>query len=256
MNSLYGTPLSGMHGADFALNVTANNIANVNTDGFESVEPMLDDLPAQAAVGDPNNGLPVSPSTRVGMGVRPYETRRSDADAPLIATGNPLDVAVTGQNFIAVRRPDGQQAYTREASLHVQPDGQVLTEQGFALAPPVRVPAGVANVSVDQSGRLTGQTTTGATKDLGKLAVVSFAAPENLSEQSGTYTETLGSGRPSTARVPQDAQVAPGYKLGSTVDLATEMVNLIDGQRMYESNAKALQTMDALVNTVVSIQPR
>jgi len=92
---------------------------------------------------------------------------------------------------------------------------------------------------------------------LGKLSVVSFAAPENLREQSGLYTETLGSGRPRTggtnpggARV---SQVMAGYQLHSTVDLATEMSNMIEAQRMYAANSKALQTLDALVSATVTL---
>jgi len=95
---------------------------------------------------------------------------------------------------------------------------------------------------------------------LGKLTVVSFAAPENLREQSGLYTETLGSGRPRTgitgaggATGAGAIQVMASYQLRSTVDLATEMSNMIEAQRMYEANSKALQTLDALVNTTVTL---
>ncbi len=104
MNSLYGTPITGMQGADFGLDVTANNIANLNTSGYEAVEPILVDLPAQAEIGDPNNGIAVPAATHVGMGAKPSATVRDDAQAPLVPTGNPLDLAIDGPGFIAVQR--------------------------------------------------------------------------------------------------------------------------------------------------------
>lgn len=258
MNSIYGTPVTGMVGANFELDVAANNIANLNTSGYEAVEPQLESLPAQAEVGDQNNFIPVSARTHIGMGVRPADTERSAQQASLEATGNPLDLAMDGPGFIAVRQTNGQIAYARQVSLHVQPDGNLVTADGLSLAPPVRVPAGALTVSVGRDGRLSAQTATGTAKPLSRLTVVSFAAPENLNEQSGLYTETLSSGRPQTVGAKlgadQPFQVMSGYQLRSTVDLAAEMSNMIEAQRMYEANTKALQTLDALVNSTVSLQ--
>lgn len=260
MNSLYGTPITGMRGAEFGLDMTANNIANLNTSGYEAVEPILANLPAQAEIGDPNNGIAVPATTHVGMGTQPAATVRNGAQTPLVPTGNPLDLAIDGPGFLTVRQSNGQLAYAKQVALHVAPDGQIATAQGLTLAPPIRVGPGVMSVSADAQGRLVGQTRAGATVAVGKLAVVSFAAPENLREQSGLYTETLGSGRPQ-ARQPGTAaagetQVMSGYKLGSNVDLATEMTNMIEEQHMYEASSKALQTLDALVGNIVTLQTR
>lgn len=260
MNSLYGVPVTGMQGAEFQLDVVANNIANLNTSGYQSVEPVLASLPSQAEVGDPNNGITIPAATHVGMGTRPDATVRSQQQASFAPTGNPLDLVVAGSGFFTVRQPDGQLAYARQVSLHVDPtDGHVVTAQGLTLAPPVTVPAGVQQISVDAKGRLIGPTKAGQLaamqKPLGTLKVVTFAAPENLSEQQGLYTETLGSGRPQAAPASTN-QVLSGYQLNSTVDLATEMTNMVEAQRMFQVNSKALQTLDSLVNTVVSWQPR
>jgi len=122
MNNLYGTPVSGMKGADFELNVAANNIANLNTSGYEAVEPIVTDLPEQAQLGQENFLSPDAPATHIGMGVQPSATPRDTRQALLEATGNPLDVAINGPGYIAVRQQNGQLAYTRQLSLHVQPD--------------------------------------------------------------------------------------------------------------------------------------
>lgn len=258
MNSIYGTPVTGLHSADFELNVVANNIANVNTSGYQAVEPIVANLPAQAEIGDQNNGIPVPATTHVGMGSQPTYTMRSQMQAMLVPTGNPLDVAISGPGFFTLRQPTGQVAYARQVKLQLQPDGQVVTDKGLSLVPPVRVTAPVDKIFVDNLGHLTGQTRVGAMVKLGAMTVVSFAAPENLNEQSGLYSETLGSGRPrALANKPEQiTQVMSGYQLHSTVDLATEMTNMIQAQRMYEVNTKSLQTMDALVNTIVSVQQR
>ncbi len=255
MNSLYGTAVTGMHGADFALDVIANNISNLNTSGFQAVEASLASLPSQAEIGDPNNGIPVPASTHVGMGVQPAGTMRSQAQAMMEATGNPLDLALNSGNFFALREPSGAVVYTPQVSLHLEPDGQVTSAQGLVLNPPVSVPGGVTHVFADSTGTISYLGPSGKAVGVAKLSVVSFSAPENLRGLgNGLYSETLGSGRPQTAG--STAQVWSGYQLKSTVDLSTEMVNMIQAQRMYEMNTKALQTMDALVNNVVSMQPR
>lgn len=262
MNNIYGTPVSGMQGADFELNVVANNIANLNTSGYEAVEPIVTNLPEQAQLGQENFLSPDAPATHIGMGVQASATPRDMRQAVLEATGNPLDVAINGPGYVAVRQQDGQLAYTRQLSLHVQPDGRLVTNDGLALVPPVRVPANALSVNIAQDGRVSAQTGPSTVTPLGKLTVVSFAAPENLREQSGLYTETLGSGRPRTggtnpggARPSADGanQVMAGYQLHSTVDLATEMSNMIEAQRMYAANSKALQTLDALVSATVTL---
>ncbi len=258
MNSLYGVPVTGLQGANFELNVVANNIANLNTSGYQAVEPVVSNLPAEAEIGDQNNGVPVPATTHVGMGVQPSATVRSQAQAALTPTGNPLDVAISGPGFFTLRQQTGQVVYAQQVKLQLQPDGQVVTDQGLSLVPPVRVPGNVVGIAVDGRGNVLGETRTGTRTRVGGLQVVTFAAPENLTERSGLYSETLGSGRPRTpaANAAQPTQIMPGYQLHSTVDLATEMANLIEAQRTYEANTKSLQTMDALVNTIVSLQQR
>ena len=259
MNSLYGTPLSGIRGADAALNVTANNIANVNTGGYETVEPILGSLPSTDPIGPPQLYGTTNAAQRVGTGVQPVGTMRSTAQPNLTPTGRPLDLAVAGSAFLTLRRPDGTLAYTRQAALDVAPDGTLATGAGLTLSPAIRVPATVTHLQVDVHGVVSGLRADGRTQVLGQVRLATFPAPENLAEQgAGQYVPTAMSGRPAAAaRTGAGAsQVMSGYTLASTVDLATEMSNMIEEQRMYQSNSKALQTLDSLVNTIVTLQQR
>jgi flagellar basal-body rod protein FlgG len=257
MESLYGVPATGMRGAEYQLDITGNNIANVNTSGYESVTGVLGALPSQAQIGNQNNGSVASAATNVGMGTAPASEERSTVQAPLVQTGNPLDLAIMGPGYFVVRQASGQLAYTSQLSLHVQPDGKVLTAAGLPTVPPIQVPAGVSGIAADDSGTLVGTTRTGQTVTLGKPEIASFAAPANLLAQGGgLYTETLSSGRPQTRNPGAAAKVMSGYQLGSTVDLGKEMVDMIQEQRMFELNTKALQTLDSLVNSTISLQSR
>lgn len=256
MNSIYATAVTGMRGADFALEVAANNIANLNTSGFETVEPELASLPAEPEIGDQNNGIAVPASTHVGMGVQPQGTARSQERALLVSTGNPLDLALNADQFFTMRGRNGQPVYASQVSLHLEPDGQVVGSQALPLLPPVHVPAGVEHIEADSSGRIVGTTRSGQVVQVGSLDVKTFAAPENLTSLGdGLYAETFGSGSPRSVPAGQP-QIASGYQLKSSVDLSTQMVDLIGDQRMYEANTKALQTMDALVNGIVNLQVR
>lgn len=257
MDSLYGVPATGMRGAEYTLDVTANNIANVNTSGYESVEGVLGSLPSQAEVGDQNNGSTPSPATYVGMGTAPASAERSTAQAPLVQTDNPLDLAIMGPGYFVVRQPSGQLAYTTQLRLHVQPDGKVLTADGLATVPPIQVPANVSAVVAETDGTLVGTSRAGQRVVLGKPEVATFAAPANLLAQGGgLLTETLSSGRPQTRNLGPATRVLSGVQLGSTVDLGKEMVDLIQEQRMFELNAKAMQSLDSLVNSTISLQTR
>jgi flagellar basal-body rod protein FlgG len=254
MNGLYGISQAGMQGAAFQLNVVADNIANVTTSGFESAEPILDSLPSQGEL----SGAPVVPpaATNVGMGTGTVSVERTQAQAPLVSTGNPLDLALSGPGLFALRDAAGQTVYARQVSLHLQPDGQLLTDQGLSLVPPVRVPAAVTGMTADAKGNLIGRTSTGATQTIATPTVVSFPAPENLGSQAqGLYTESLSSGRPRTPAA-GSVSVMSGFRLGSTVDLATEMVELVQAERTFSANTKAMQTLDSLVNNVISIAAR
>lgn len=255
MNGLYGVPQSGMQGAEFQLNVIANNISNLNSSGFLAQEPIVESLPSQAQVS-PAMGSNMSTATNVGMGAISMSAERIQGTAPLQPTGNPLDLAIQGQGMFVLKQADGQVMYASQIALRQQPDGKVVTEDGLALVPPLQMPANVSNLTVDAKGTLVGTDRSGKVVQIGTPGTATFPAQDNLSDAgSGLYTETLSSGRPQTP-ASGTVRIMSGFRLGSTVDLATEMVELIQAQRQFEVNGRALQTVDSLVNNVVSISAR
>jgi flagellar basal-body rod protein FlgG len=241
MNGLYGVPQAGLQDAMFRLNAIANNIANVNTSGYEAEEPVADAPPAQ---GD--------------------TVQRSEQLASLMNTSDPSDLVSSGNDMFALRQADGTTAYSRQVHLQVQPNGQLATDQGLALVPALRVPAGWSGVRVDSRGAVTGVDgagntivdATGKPITVGTLAMATFAAPQNLNSLGGgLYSASLSSGRAQTPAA-GSVQIMSGYQLGSNVDLATEMVEMIETQRAYDASTKALQAVDSLVNGAVSIPVR
>lgn len=258
MNSIYGTPLSGMQGAEFELDVTANNIANVNTAGFASVQPILGSLPTTEPIGPSPLDGPTPIGKQVGFGTKPDETSRTTAQAALVHTGRTLDIALTGPGFLTLRRSNGAIVYARSARLDIAPDGTLITGTGLSVSPAIKVPATVSSVTVDQQGTIHGYGTDGRDRVLGRLALVTFASPESLTQQGDSlFSANAASGNAAIARMGMgNTQVWGGYSLGSTTDLATEMTNMVSEERMFGANSKALQTLDTLVNTIVSMQQR
>ena len=255
MSGLYGVPQAGLQSAEFQLNVISNNIANLNSSGFEAQEPVISSLPSQAQMG-PYVLDSGSTATNVGMGAISVATERIDTGAPVQPTGNPLDLAIEGPGMFVLKAANGQVEYAPQVSLHQQPDGKIVTDAGMSLVPPLQAPANVTGITIDAKGNLIGTDQTGKTVTIGTPGTATFPAQENLSDAgNGMFTETLSSGR-AQAPAAGAVQVLSGYQLGSTVDLSTQMVELIQSERQFDASSKALQTLDTLVNNVVSISAR
>lgn len=254
MDAMYGTPMTGMGRADFQLEVVANNIANLNTSGYQEIEPVMESLQIETAPASADVLSTNAQVTGIGAGTPATSTERSQIPAPLVATGNPLDLAIQGPGYFSLRDGNGQHVYSKQVSLRLEADGQIATAQGLALSPPIRAGANVTAIQVDPRGRLIGETHTGQQVALGTLPQVTFPAPENLRALgAGTYSASLSSGRP-TPTPAGSARILSGYQLGSSVDLSTEMVKMVQAERMYEINGKALQTLDSLVSGAINMQ--
>lgn len=247
MNGLYSTPLTGMRGADYQLDMVADNIANLNTSGFQSLEPILSSQQDAVQIGP---GAQATGTPAAGAGT----AERSQTLGPLTPTGNPLDLAIQGEGFFTLRDANGQQVYARQVTLRLEPDGQVATAHGLQLSPPVRAGATVTAIRVDAQGGLIGETRTGTQVRLGRISSVNFPAPENLRALGGgVYAASLSSGRPG-ASVAGSVRLMSGYQYGSGVDLSNEMVEMVQAERMYEINGKALQTLDSMVSGAINLQ--
>ncbi|MFA6286569.1 MAG: flagellar basal-body rod protein FlgG [Opitutaceae bacterium] len=252
--SLYSAA-TGMEAQQLNLNTIANNLANVNTPGFKRSTIEFQDLLYQRPRGagsESGGGNMVPTGIEVGNGSRVAATAKVFTQGQLTNTGEKLDLALQGDGFFEVQRPDGTVAYTRDGSFKLNASGQVVTSDGLpVLSGFQNVPAGTVAINVSESGDVTYQTASGNTSF--RLTVSRFANPAGLQSMGGNlYTETAASGTPESGQPGEQgyASVMQGYIETSNVNIVEEMVNLIVAQRAYEVNSKSIQTSDEMLQNI------
>jgi flagellar basal-body rod protein FlgG len=249
---------TGMSAQQLHVEVIANNMANINTTGFKGARAEFSDLLYQTerlqGVSNRGKDAVVPEGAQVGLGVRTAAIRTMNTQGALQATGNQLDLAMTGRGWFQVTGPAGDTLYTRAGAFNTNSAGQIVTLDGYALVPAMTVPAGATAVNVSESGLVTatlsGQTTPAA---VGQLTVANFANEVGLQALGGNlFQATDASGQPVTG-VPGDpgfGTVKQGYLEGSNVDPVKEITELITAQRSYEMNSKVIQAADEMAKTV------
>lgn len=250
MLPVYTRAVSGMQAAQDALDITANNIANANTPGFDASDPTLADLVYQNA--DPRDLVAGGTTgTAQGVGAVVEAVSRNGQFGQPVVTGNPMDVTITGDGYLQVARPDGSAAYTRLGRVRVDGTGR-LTVAGMLLQPPITLPPGAQNPSITASGQVLADVN-GQPQTVGQLQLTRFPNSEGLqSAGDSTYRATATAGPPLTGTPGQNgfgALFAGGLE-AARVDLSREMAALIVTERAFSLNAHALQTVDAMVGVV------
>ena len=245
---------TGMDAQQTQMDVTANNLANVSTTGFKKSRAVFEDLLYQTirqpgAQSSQQTQLPSG--LQIGTGVKPVATERLFTQGNLQQTSNPLDIAIQGNGFFQVQMPDGSAAYTRDGSFQVNAQGQLVTASGFAVQPAITVPANVLSLSVSRDGVVSvtraGQA---AATQLGTIQLTSFVNPAGLQSMGeNLYTETAASGTPGTNAPGTNGMglLSQGYVETSNVNVVEELVGMIQTQRAYEINSKAIQTSDQML---------
>ncbi|MBN2690252.1 MAG: flagellar basal-body rod protein FlgG [Burkholderiaceae bacterium] len=239
------------------MDVIANNLANVNTSGFKGSRAVFQDLLYQNLT---QPGAQSSQSTQypsglqLGTGVRPVATERLMTQGNLTQTGNSLDVAINGQGFFQVLKPDGTIAYTRDGTFQLNNQGQVVTASGYLVQPTITVPASAQTLTIGNDGTvsvtLPGQA---APQQVGALQLASFVNPTGLqSIGDNLYLQTGSSGAPNTGQPTLNGlgSVQQGYLESSNVNVVAELVDMISTQRAYEVNSKAVQASDQMLQYV------
>jgi flagellar basal-body rod protein FlgG len=245
---------TGLDAQQMHIDVISNNLANVSSNGFKRSRAVFEDLLYQTLrhPGTQSSQQTQVPSgLQVGTGVRPVATERIFTQGNLTQTGNPLDVAIQGNGFFQILMPDGTTAYTRDGSFRTDANGQLVTSNGFALQPAITIPANTQSVTIGRDGvvSVVRAGTTGSTQ-VGTLQLASFVNPSGLlSLGENLYAETSASG---TASVNQPGSNGLGllnqaYVETSNVNVVEELVNMIQTQRAYEINSKAIQTSDQML---------
>jgi flagellar basal-body rod protein FlgG len=263
MSSLY-TASSGMNAQQFNINNISHNLSNVNTTGYKKLRSEFEDLLYQTHT---LAGTPVSESTTVptgvqkGLGVKVVATKRDFSTGSLKATQQPTDMAINGTGFFKVQLPDGSLAYTRDGSMKVDANGQVVTSNGHIFQPdnPIFVPEGntVQNVSINEQGRVQIRLNDSTMADIGQVNLHRFVNPEGLEgigQNLFKVTPASGEAQEGTPNLNGFGQIRHKFLEMANVNLADEMVNMIVAQRAYETNSKAIQTSDRMLGTAVSLK--
>ena len=252
MRSLW-TAASGMIAQQLNIDVTSNNLANVNTIGFKKSRAEFEDLMYQnlKIAGVQNlSGDRIPTGMQIGMGVRPVTVHKMFSQGDYQSTGNPLDLAIEGDGFFKVLVNGSQIAYTRAGAFKLDQDGRVVTANGYPLQPEFTVPAETQNIVVTENGHMAALDKEGNDLAAVDIPLYTFINPSGLKGIGrNLYLETKASGT-ATEGVPGENNVgtiAQGFLEMSNVELVEEMVNMIVGQRAYEINSKAITTSDQML---------
>ncbi len=245
---------TGLDAQQTQMDVIANNLANVSTAGFKRSRAVFEDLLYQnlrQPGGQTSQQTNLPSGLQLGTGVRPVATERIHTQGNLQETGNAKDVAINGQGFFQVLLPDGTTAYTRDGSFQTDNNGQFVTSSGYVIQPAITVPANALSVTVGRDGTVS-VTTPGstATTQIGTLQLATFINPAGLeSKGENLYVETTASGTASTNTPGTNGSgvLTQGYIETSNVNVVEELVNMIQTQRAYEINSKAITTSDQML---------
>ncbi|MBI5660351.1 MAG: flagellar basal-body rod protein FlgG [Nitrosomonadales bacterium] len=251
---------TGLDAQQTQMDVVANNLANVSTTGFKRSRAVFEDLLYQTLrqPGAQSSQQTQIPSgLQVGTGVRPIAVERIHTQGNLQQTGNKLDVAIQGPGFFQVLMPDGTTAYTRDGSFQTDSQGQVVTSSGFVVQPAMTIPANATSVTIGRDGVVTvTQPGAAAPVQIGSMQLASFINPSGLQSQGeNLYVETASSGTPGT-NVPGTngtGGLSQGYVETSNVNVVEELVNMIQTQRAYEINSKAITVSDQMLQKLSQI---
>ncbi len=252
---------TGLDAQQTNIDVISNNLANVSTDGFKRSRAVFEDLLYQTlrqpgARSSQQTQLPSG--LQIGTGVRPVAVERIHTQGNLQRTDNPLDLAINGRGFFQVLMPSGTTAYTRDGSFQVNSQGTLVTASGYAVQPAITIPANALSVTIGNDGTVTILQPGNPPQQtqIGNIQLVGFINPTGLQSKGGNlYYETAASGSPQTNTPGTNGLglLRQGYVETSNVNVAEELVNMIQAQRAYELNSKAIQTSDQMLQRLTQL---
>jgi len=251
---------TGLDAQQTNMDVVSNNLANVSTNGFKRSRAVFEDLLYQTMrqPGAQSSQQTQIPSgLQLGVGVRTVATERIHLQGNLQKTDNPLDLAVNGKGFFQILMPDGSTGYTRDGAFQVDSQGQVVTSSGYPVQPALTIPADALSVTIGRDGTVSVvQPGSTAATQVGSLQLANFINPAGLQSQGeNLYAETAASGAPS-ANTPGTNGLGvlnQGFVETSNVNVVEEMVNMIQVQRAYEINSKAITVSDQMLQKLTQM---
>ena len=251
---------TGLDAQQTNLDVISHNLANVSTNGYKRQRATFEDLLYQ------NMRQPGAQSTQqtqvpsglmLGVGVRVVSTEHNHSQGSLQRTDNPLDMAINGNGFFQIQMPDGTMAYTRDGAFQRDSTGQMVTSSGYPLSPAITIPQDAVSITISKDGIVSvlqaGQT---APVQVGNIQLATFINNGGLqSVGENLYLETASSGAPTPTTPGQTGAgvINPAMVETSNVNVAEELVSMIQTQRSYELNSRAIQTSDAMLGRLAQL---
>ena len=245
---------TGLEAQQTRMSVTANNLANVNTTGFKRSRAVFEDLLYQnkSQVGAlSSEDTQLNSGLTIGTGVRVVATEKIFSQGSLVQTGNNLDMAIEGQGFFQILTPDGSLSYTRDGTFQVNANGEIVTAKGYALQPGISIPADALSVTIGSDGVVSVSQPGNATAtELGTIQLANFVNPAGLQPiGQNLFIESGSSGSPQTGTAGLNGlgNLSQGSLETSNVNTVEELVNMIETQRAYEMNSKAISTAEQML---------
>lgn len=245
---------TGLDAQQTRMAVISNNLANVNTTGFKRDRASFEDLLYQQLRqpgGSTSQQTQLPSGVQLGTGVRVVATSKDFQQGNPQQTGRSLDVMVNGRGFFEVMLPDGTPAYTRDGSFQINAQGELVTNSGYAVQPGIQVPEGAQSMTIGNDGTVS-VTMAGEAQavEIGSLTLTDFVNPSGLQAKGeNLYVETTASGpaQNGTPGLNGLGNLVQGSLEGSNVNVVEELVSMIETQRAYEMNAKAISTTDSML---------
>jgi flagellar basal-body rod protein FlgG len=259
MLKAFTTAATGMNAQQMMVDVTANNLANINTTGFKRSQIDFQDLlylKMKQAGAEVASGIKSPGGMEIGSGVRAGSTVKVFTDGELVNTGRNLDIAILGDGFLQVTMPNGDKRYTRDGALERNATGQLVTSTGYSIEPAITIPTDAVAIDIGKDGSVNVTNAAGSQSVVGTLQLVKFPNPSGLSsEGENLLSETEASGAPVTGIPGQNGfgSIQANVLEKSNVQMVTELVNLITAQRAYEINSRAIKAGDEMLKNAIQI---
>jgi flagellar basal-body rod protein FlgG len=251
---------TGLDAQQTNLDVISHNLANVSTNGYKRQRAVFEDLLYQnmrQAGGAAAQQTQVPSGLQLGVGVRPISTEHIHTQGSLQRTDNALDMAINGNGFFQIQMPDGTQAYTRDGAFQRDSTGQIVTSSGYPVSPAITIPQDALNITISRDGIVSvtqpGQATPAQVGNIQLATFINNGGLQSVGEN--LYVETASSGAP-TPNAPGTngaGLLNQGMVETSNVNVAEELVTMIQTQRAYELNSRAVQTSDAMLGRLTQL---
>jgi flagellar basal-body rod protein FlgG len=250
---------TGLDAQQTNMSVISNNLANVNTTAFKRDRAVFQDLMYQnirqvGAQSTENTTLPSG--LALGTGVRTVATEKQHSQGNITQTSNTMDFAIQGKGYFQILHPDGAIAYTRDGTFSLSADGEMVTPNGYLLQPAITVPTDAMSFTVGSDGVVSALLAGGSTPtQLGQVELANFTNPQGLEAAGGNlYRESGSSGSPQTSTPGSDSlgTLLQGALESSNVNVVEELVGMIESQRAYEMNSKAISAADDMLSFITN----